>query len=51
LKDDSVEDASDLPNPEIIANEIIENLEAALTEFQTIIGELEFLSNSSEEVS
>jgi type I restriction enzyme M protein len=33
LKDDSLEDTDNLPAPEVIAQEIIEDLEAALTEF------------------
>ncbi len=36
LKDDSLEDAENLPAPEIIAQEIIEELQAALNEFQAI---------------
>jgi type I restriction enzyme M protein len=41
LKDDSLEDAANLPSPEIIAREIMENLESALTEFSSIVGALE----------
>ena len=41
LKDDSLEDAADLPSPEIIAREIMENLESALTEFSAIVEALE----------
>ena len=41
LKDDSLEDASNLPAPEIIAREIMENLESALTEFSAIVEALE----------
>jgi type I restriction enzyme M protein len=36
LRDDSLEDADNLPSPEILASEIIENLEAALSEFAEI---------------
>ncbi|MCE9598373.1 MAG: type I restriction-modification system subunit M [Spirochaetia bacterium] len=36
LKDDSLEDAENLPEPEIIAQEIIENLEAALEQFRGV---------------
>lgn len=41
LKDDSLEDAANLPAPEIIAREIMENLESALTEFSAIVEALE----------
>ena len=36
LKDDSIEDVANLPAPEIIAQEIIEELESALEEFRQI---------------
>ena len=36
LKDDSLEDTENLPAPEILAAEIVENLEAALAEFRTV---------------
>jgi type I restriction enzyme M protein len=41
LKDDSLEDAANLPAPEVIAREIMENLESALTEFSAIVDALE----------
>jgi hypothetical protein len=34
--DDSLEDADNLPAPEVIAQEIIEDLEATLTEFTAV---------------
>lgn len=40
LKDESLEDSENLPAPEIIAREIIENLEAALEQFRGIEEEL-----------
>jgi type I restriction enzyme M protein len=40
LKDDSLEDADNLPPPDIIAAEIIENLEAALEQFRGVAEEL-----------
>lgn len=40
LKDESVEDLENLPNPEVIAKEIIENLEFALEQFSSIYNEL-----------
>ena len=36
LKDDSLTDLDNLPEPEIIAAEIVENLEAALESFKTV---------------
>ncbi|MDQ3162499.1 MAG: SAM-dependent DNA methyltransferase, partial [Actinomycetota bacterium] len=36
LRDDSLEDTDNLPAPSVIAQEIIEDLEAALTEFTAI---------------
>jgi type I restriction enzyme M protein len=41
LKDESLEDAANLPAPEVIAREIMENLESALTELSAIVEELE----------
>ena len=41
LKDDSLEDAASLPAPEVIAREIMENLESALAEFSAIVEALE----------
>jgi len=40
LKDDSLEDSSSLPEPDVIAAEIIEDLEAALDEFAQIAADL-----------
>lgn len=47
LKDDSLEDAANLPAPEIIAREIIENLESALAEFSAIVEALEASSTAT----
>ena len=41
LRDDSLTDLEKLPEPEVIAGEIIESLEAALAGFREIAGELE----------
>lgn len=41
LKDDSLEDAANLPAPDVIAREIMENLESALSEFSAIVEALE----------
>jgi type I restriction enzyme M protein len=40
LKDDSLADLDNLPDPDILANEIIENLEAGLDSFRTIVAAL-----------
>ena len=41
LKDDSLEDSENLPDPGIIAAEIVEDLEAALEQFREIAEDLE----------
>ena len=41
LKDESLEESENLPPPEILAKEIAENLESALTQFTSIYQELE----------
>ncbi len=41
LKDESLEDMDNLPDPEILALEITENLESALDQFQAIYEDLE----------
>ena len=40
LKDDSLEDAANLPAPDVIAAEIMEDLQAALDEFALIAADL-----------
>ena len=40
LKDDSLEDSANLPNPDIIAQEIVDDLEAALEQFRLITNDL-----------
>jgi len=40
LKDDSVEDSANLPDPDVLAREIAENLQAALEQFSSIYEEL-----------
>jgi type I restriction enzyme M protein len=40
LKDESLEDSANLPNPDIIAAEIVEDLEAALEQFAAIASDL-----------
>ena len=41
LKDDSLEDAADLPTPDVLVAEITENLESALAQLQDIQAELD----------
>lgn len=41
LRDESLEDTEDLPPPDALAAEIVENLEAALEQFSSIYEELE----------
>lgn len=36
LKDDSLEDTENLPPPEVLAQEIVEQLEVALEEFRSV---------------
>ncbi len=40
LKDESLEDSANLPAPDIIATEIVEDLEAALEQFAEIAADL-----------
>jgi type I restriction enzyme M protein len=40
LKDESLEDSANLPAPDVIAAEIVEDLEAALSQFATIAADL-----------
>jgi type I restriction enzyme M protein len=40
LKDDALEESANLPAPEIIAQEITDDLEAALEQFATIADDL-----------
>lgn len=40
LKDDSLADLDNLPEPELLAEEIIENIEAGLVRFRMVAGEL-----------
>lgn len=41
LRDESLEDSENLPAPEILAHEIVENLGVALEQFESIVEELE----------
>lgn len=46
LKDDSLDDVDSLPPPDVIAAEIVENLQAALEQFQTVADELAVTPNA-----
>jgi len=39
-KDESLKDSANLPDPDVIAQEIVEDLEAALQQFATIAADL-----------
>lgn len=41
LKDESLEDSANLPDPDIIAEEIVEDLQAALVQFAAISADLQ----------
>jgi type I restriction enzyme M protein len=45
LKDDSLEDIENLPEPDVLAAEIVENLEAALEQFRSVTAELQASSD------
>jgi type I restriction enzyme M protein len=40
LKDESLADSDNLPPPDVIAQEIVDDLEAALEQFRLIVGDL-----------
>jgi len=40
LRDESLEDSANLPDPDVLAAEIVEDLRAALEQFNNIAGEL-----------
>jgi type I restriction enzyme M protein len=48
LRDESLEDLDNLPAPEIIAREIVEDLTAALVEFEAVATALEEAATSQE---
>jgi len=41
LRDESLEDSANLPNPDVLAAEIVEDLRSALAQFEGIAEELE----------
>ena len=46
LRDESLEDMENLPAPEVIAREIVEDLTAALAEFEAVAAALEAAATS-----
>ena len=40
LRDESLEDSDNLPDPDILAQEVVEDLEAALEQFREIAADL-----------
>jgi type I restriction enzyme M protein len=40
LRDESLSDSDNLPNPDVLAQEIVDDLEAALEQFREIAGDL-----------
>ena len=40
LRDESLEDTANLPDPDVLAGEIVDDLQAALDEFAAIYSEL-----------
>lgn len=40
LRDESLEDSSNLPNPDVLATEIVEDLRSALDQFSSVADEL-----------
>jgi len=47
IKDKSLADLDNLPDPDVIAEEIIENLEAGLESFRAVVGGLERKTNKA----
>ena len=41
LKDESLEDSANLPDPDVLAADIADNLESALEQFRSIVEALE----------
>jgi type I restriction enzyme M protein len=50
LKDDSIIDAADLPEPKVIAEEILESLQAAVNEIQEVLDALNDPNDSKDEL-
>ncbi len=50
IRDDSIEDAANLPEPDILINEAIEELAGAITDLQSILVELDVAEASDEVV-
>ena len=40
LRDETLEESDNLPNPDVLAQEIVDDLEAALEQFETVAADL-----------
>jgi type I restriction enzyme M protein len=40
IRDESLEETANLPEPEVLAEQIVEDLESALEQFRAILGDL-----------
>ena len=49
LRDESLEDLDNFPAPEVIAREIVEDLTAALAEFEPVAAALETMGSKTEQ--
>ena len=47
LRDESLEESDNLPDPDVLAQEIVEDLEAALEQFREIAGDLALKESES----
>jgi type I restriction enzyme M protein len=45
LRDESLEDSDNLPDPDVLAREIVDDLEAALEQFREIMTDLGMVRN------
>ena len=45
LRDESLEDTANLPDPDVLAQEIVEDLQAALEQFSSIVASMEDLGS------
>lgn len=51
IRDDSIEDAANLPEPDVLINEVIEELAGAITDLQSILLELDAAEETDEVVA
>jgi type I restriction enzyme M protein len=50
LRDESLEDSDNLPDPDVLAQEIVEDLEAALEQFREIAADLGTTERTTKEI-